>query len=39
MDYEGIVSGPPQIDRAQPEARPDLPNPMDHVDACWPKCN
>jgi hypothetical protein len=39
MDYEGIVSGPPQIDRAQPEARPDLPNPMDHVDPCWPKCN
>lgn len=39
MEYEGVVSGPPQIDRAQPEIRPDLPNPMDHVDACWPKCN
>jgi hypothetical protein len=38
MDYEGVVSGPPQIDRAQPETRPDLPNPMDHVDPCWPKC-
>lgn len=38
MDYEGVVSGPPQFDRAQPETRPDLPNPMDHVDPCWPKC-
>lgn len=38
MDYEGVVSGPPQVDRAQPETRPDLPNPMDNVDACWPKC-
>lgn len=37
--FEGIVSGPPQIDRAQPEAHPGLPNPADHVDACWPKCN
>ena len=28
----------PQIDRAQPETRPDLPNPADNVDPCWPKC-
>lgn len=38
VEYEGTVSGPPQIDRAQPETRPDLPNPMDNVDPCWPKC-
>lgn len=38
QDYEGSVSDPPQIDRAQPETRPDLPNPADRVNTCWPKC-
>lgn len=38
MDYEGVVSGPPQIDRAQPETRPDLPNPGEPDTGCWPKC-
>ena len=39
MDYEGIVSGPPQIDTAQPETRPDLPNPGQPDTGCWPKCD
>lgn len=28
----------PQIDRAQPEIRPDLPNPLVDGGGCWPKC-
>lgn len=38
QEFEGSVSDPPQIDRAQPETRPDLPNPLDRVNTCWPKC-
>lgn len=38
QDFEGAVLDPPQINRAQPETRPDLPNPADNVDPCWPKC-
>ncbi len=39
MDYEGMASGPPQIDTAQPETRPDLPNPGQPDTGCWPKCD
>ena len=39
MDYEGMVSGPPQIDTPQPETRPDLPNPGQPDTGCWPKCD
>ena len=39
MDYEGMVSGPPQIDSPQPETRPDLPNPGQPDTGCWPKCD
>lgn len=38
MGYEGMVSGPPQIDSAQPETRPDLPDPGQPDTGCWPKC-
>lgn len=38
MDYEGVVSGPPQIEGAQPETRPDLPNPGQPDTGCWPNC-
>ena len=34
-DYVGIMSGPPQIDRAEPELHPGLPNPLE---AACTKC-
>jgi hypothetical protein len=34
----GQVSGPPQIDKAQPETRPDLPNPLVQGGGCTSKC-
>ncbi|MCI4568514.1 hypothetical protein [Lysobacter sp. CFH 32150] len=34
-DYVGIESGPPQIDRAEPELHPGLPNPLE---AACTKC-
>lgn len=34
-DYVGIESGPPQVDRAEPELHPGLPNPLE---AACPKC-
>lgn len=37
-DQSGQVFDPPQIDRAQGETRPDLPNPMKDGGGCWPKC-
>lgn len=37
-DYGGIVQDVPNIDTAQPETRPDLPNPQQDGGGCWPKC-
>jgi hypothetical protein len=37
-DQNGQVFDPPQIDRAQGETRPDLPNPLLDGGGCWPKC-
>lgn len=37
-DQNGQIFGPPQIDRAQPETRPDLPNPILDGGGCWPNC-
>ncbi len=37
-DHSGQVFDPPQIDKAQPETRPDLPNPLMNGGGCWPKC-
>jgi hypothetical protein len=37
-DESGQVSDPPQIDKAQPEFHPDLPNPLLNGGGCWPKC-
>ena len=37
-DQNSQVFDPPQIDRAQGETRPDLPNPMLDGGGCWPKC-
>ena len=37
-DMKTDISNPPQIDRAQPEIRPDLPNPLLNGGGCWPKC-
>lgn len=37
-DYGGIVQDAPNIDTAQPETRPDLPNPQQDGGGCWPKC-
>lgn len=37
-DYNGQVYDPPQIEKAQPETRPDLPNPVLNGGGCWPKC-
>ena len=34
-DYVGIASGPPQVDRAEPELHPGLPNPLE---AACTKC-
>lgn len=38
QEFEGDVSEPPQIDRAQPDIRPDLPNPLLEGGGCFPKC-
>jgi hypothetical protein len=37
-DQNSQVFDPPQIDRAQGETRPDLPNPLLDGGGCWPKC-
>lgn len=37
-DDSGQISDPPQIDKAQPEIRPDLPNPLLQGGGCLPKC-
>jgi hypothetical protein len=37
-DYSGQVFDAPQIDIAQPELRPDLPNPLRDGGGCMPKC-
>ena len=37
-DESGQISDPPQIDKAQPETRPDLPNPLVQGGGCLPKC-
>ncbi len=37
-DMKSDISNPPQIDKAQPETRPDLPNPLLDGGGCWPKC-
>lgn len=37
-DDSGQISDPPQIDKAQPETRPDLPNPLVQGGGCLPKC-
>jgi hypothetical protein len=37
-DYSTTLSGPPTIDTAQPETRPDLPNPQE-PGTCKPYCN
>jgi hypothetical protein len=37
-DMKSDISNPPQIDKAQPETRPDLPNPLMNGGGCWPKC-
>lgn len=37
-DESGQVFDPPQIDKAQGETRPDLPNPLLDGGGCWPKC-
>ena len=38
QEWEGEVYEPPQIDRAQPDIHPDLPNPLLDGGGCWPKC-
>ncbi len=38
MDLEGEAFSPPDIDTAQPETRPDLPDPLQAGGGCWPKC-
>lgn len=38
MKLEGEAFSPPDIDRAQPETRPDLPDPLQAGGGCWPKC-
>ncbi|GAA4796582.1 hypothetical protein GCM10023307_23140 [Lysobacter hankyongensis] len=37
-EQNGQVFDPPQIDKAQGETRPDLPNPVLDGGGCWPKC-
>lgn len=38
QEWEGEAFAPPQIDTAQPETRPDLPNPLQAGGGCWPNC-
>ncbi len=37
-DMKSDISNPPQIDKAQPEVHPGLPNPLVSGGGCWPKC-
>lgn len=37
-DMQADISNPPQIDTAQPESNPGLPNPLLNGGGCWPKC-
>lgn len=37
-EYSGLVHETPRIDKAQPETRPDLPNPQE-AGSCKPFCN
>lgn len=38
QDLQGEAFSPPDIDTAQPEGRPDLPNPLEIGGGCLPKC-